>query len=93
MVTILLKERKFAVSVFVLGYIYWYVLVYIGTALGGPFWAFSGLGEKWTHDFPTPPPLHDMPLPLGIILMLGFYFAGLVLPAIINRDFLISWVL
>ena len=81
------KERKFAVTVFALGYIYWYVLVYIGTALRGPFWAFFWPWEKWTHDFPTPPPLHNMPLPLGIILMMGFYFVGLVFPAMINRDF------
>ena len=81
------KERKFAVTVFALGYVYWYVLIYIGTALRGPFWAFFWPWEKWTHDFPTPPPLHNMPLPLGIVLMMGFYFGGLVLPAMMNRDF------
>ena len=81
------KERKFAVSVFFLATsigMSWYILALHSEGLSGHF---SGLGEKWTHDFPTPPPLHNMPLPLGIILMMGFYFAGLVLPAMMNRDF------
>lgn len=85
------KERKFAVTVFIFGYIFWYILIYIGTALRGPFWAFFWPWEQWTHDFPTPPPLHSMPLPLGIILMGGFYFAGLVLPVFFKRDILYKW--
>lgn len=85
------KERKFAVTVFIFGYIFWYILIYIGTALRGPFWAFFWPWEQWTHDFPTPPPLHDMPLPLGIILMMGFYFAGLFLPVFFKRDILYKW--
>jgi len=80
-------ERKFAISAFMFGYIYWYILIYIGTALRGPFWAFFWPWEKWTHDFPTPPPLHNLPLPLGIALFAGFYFFGLVIPALIKRDF------
>ncbi|MBM4053254.1 MAG: hypothetical protein FJ264_00990 [Planctomycetes bacterium] len=81
------RERKFAVSTFMFGYIFWYILIYIGTALRGPFWSFFWPWEEWTHDFPTPPPLHNLPLPVGIALLLGFYFFGLVLPALINRKF------
>jgi hypothetical protein len=84
------KERKFAVSTFVIGYVFWYILIYIGTALRGPFWAFFWPWETWTHDFPTPPPLHNLPLPLGIMLVGGFYFLGLVLPAIVKRDFFLK---
>lgn len=81
------KERKFAVTVFVFGYVLWYILIYIGTALRGPFWSFFWPWEAWTHDFPTPPPLHNLPLPVGVAFMLGFYFFGLVLPAIVKKDF------
>lgn len=84
------KERKFAVSTFVIGYVFWYTLIYIGTALRGPFWAFFWPWETWTHDFPTPPPLHNLPLPLGITLVGGFYFLGFVLPAIVKRDFFLK---
>ena len=81
------RERKFAVSAFMSGYIFWYILIYIGTALRGPFWSFFWPWEEWTHDFPTPPPLQDMPLPVGAALLLGFYFVGLVIPVLVNRNF------
>jgi len=29
-------------------------------------------------------------LPLGIVLLLGFYFVGLVLPALVKRDFFLK---
>lgn len=81
------RERKFAVSAFMSGYIFWYILIYIGTALRGPFWSFFWPWEKWTHDFPTPPPLHNMPLSVGMALLLGFYFVGLVVPILVNSNF------
>ncbi len=81
------KERKFSITVFMSGYILWYALIYIGTALRGPFWTFFWPWEKWTHDFPTPPPLHNLPLPLGVILVGGFYFLGMTIPALVKKDF------
>ena len=81
------KERKFSITVFMAGYILWYIFIYISTALRGPFWAFFWPWEKWTHDFPTPPPLHSLPLPLGVILVCGFYFLGMTIPALVKKDF------
>ncbi len=81
------KERKFVIPVFVSGYVFWYVLVYIGTVLRGPFWTFFWPWEEWTHHFPTPPPLHNLSLPLGIILLLGFYAIGFAIPILVKRDF------
>lgn len=81
------KERKFSITVFMSGYILWYALIYIGTALRGPFWTFFWPWEKWSHDFPTPPPLHNLPLPLGVVLVGGFYFLGMTIPALVKKDF------
>ena len=81
------KERKFVIPVFVSGYVFWYVLVYIGTVLRGPFWTFFWPRQEWTHDFPTPLPLHNLSLPLGIILLLGFYAVGFAIPILVKRDF------
>ncbi len=81
------KERKFVIPVFVSGYVFWYVLVYIGTVLRGPFWTFFWPWQEWTHDFPTPSPLHNLSLPLGIILLLGFYAVGFAIPILVKRDF------
>ena len=81
------SERKFAIVVFISGYVFWYLLVYIGTALRGPYWTFFWPWQEWTHSFPTPAPLHNLPLPLGIALLVGFYVAGFVIPAITKRNF------
>ena len=81
------KERKFAIPVFVSGYVFWYVLVYVGTALRGPFWTFFWPWQEWTHDFPVPPPLHNLSLPVGIAVLIGFYAAGFAIPIFIKKDF------
>lgn len=82
------SERKFAIVVFISGYVFWYLLVYIGTALRGPYWTFFWPWQEWTHSFPTPAPLHNLPLPLGITLLVGFYVAGFIMPIINKRYFL-----
>ena len=81
------SERKFAIVVFLSGYVFWYLLVYIGTALRGPYWTFFWPWQEWTHSFPPPAPLHNLPLPLGIALLVGFYVVGFILPTITKRNF------
>jgi hypothetical protein len=81
------KERKFAMPVFISGYVFWYLLVYVGTALRGPYWTFFWPGQAWTHDFPTPPPLHNLPLPAGIAMLIAFYAAGFAIPIFFKRNF------
>ena len=81
------SERKFAIVVFLSGYVFWYLLVYIGTALRGPYWTFFWPWQEWTHSFPTPAPLHNLPLPLGIVLLVGFYVTGFIIPTITKSNF------
>ena len=43
-----LKERPFAISTFLFGFlILWVVLIFFGTFLRGPNWSFFGLYEAW----------------------------------------------
>ena len=79
------RERKFAIVVFLSGYVFWYLLVYIGTVLRGPYWTFFWPWQEWTHSFPAPAPLHNLPLPLGIALLVGFYTVGLAFPLFIKN--------
>ncbi|MDP7715872.1 MAG: hypothetical protein QF674_04010, partial [Candidatus Marinimicrobia bacterium] len=79
------RERKFAIVVFLSGYVFWYLLVYIGTVLRGPYWTFFWPWQEWTHSFPAPAPLHNLPLPLGIALLVGFYTVGLLFPLYIKK--------
>jgi len=48
-------ERKFAVSVFLIGFIiFWVVLITIGTFLRGPNWNFFGPYDKWDPHMSVP---------------------------------------
>ncbi|MCP4366180.1 MAG: hypothetical protein GY800_12905 [Planctomycetes bacterium] len=74
-------ERKFAVSFFVFGFIYWYVLIIIGVYCRGPFWAWFWPWEQWSLDFATPAPLWSPHWALGLLLFLGFFVGGMYYPA------------
>lgn len=80
-------DRKFAVTVFIFGFVFWYVLILIGTYMRGPFWAFFWPWEVWSFDFPTPPPLVNFPNWLGIPVLLIYFGGGLLIPAKIFRNF------
>ncbi len=75
------SERKFAVSVFVFGFVLWYVLILIGVYCRGPFWAWFWPWEQWTLDFPTPPPLWSPHWALGLLVLLAFFGGGMYYPA------------
>src|SRR5438874_4945215 len=48
-----LKERPFAISTFLFGFlILWVVLIFFGTFLRGPNWSFFGLYETWDPHKP-----------------------------------------
>lgn len=75
------SERKFAVTVFVFGFVLWYVLILIGVYCRGPFWAWFWPWEEWTLDFPTPAPLWSPHWAIGALMLLGYFGFGMVWPA------------
>ncbi|MFQ5962784.1 MAG: hypothetical protein ACE5KZ_00690 [Candidatus Scalinduaceae bacterium] len=81
------SDRKFAVTVFVFGFIFWFVLIVIGVYMRGPFWAFFWPWEEWTLDFPTPPPLKSFPNVLGLLAILVYFGAGLIIIKRKKKDF------
>ncbi|HHT9120903.1 MAG TPA: hypothetical protein ACFYD3_10240 [Candidatus Hypogeohydataceae bacterium YC41] len=81
------KERKFAVTVFCFGFLFWYVLILIGVYCRGPFWAWFWPWEQWTLAFPTPPPLWSLSTPVGALLLLAYFGLGMWLPTRIWKDF------
>ncbi|ODS34786.1 MAG: putative bc1 protein (putative UQ:cyt c oxidoreductase) [Candidatus Scalindua rubra] len=81
------SDRKFAVTVFVFGFTFWFVLIIIGVYMRGPFWTFFWPWEEWNFDFPTPPPLKSFPNILGAFALIVYFGLGLIIPAILKRDF------
>jgi hypothetical protein len=66
-------ERPFAVSVFMLGIIMWFVLIFIGTYCRGPNWEWYWPWEEWSHRRITKLTLKNIPNLYGLVL-LGCYF-------------------
>ncbi|MFQ5861819.1 MAG: hypothetical protein ACE5IC_01745 [Candidatus Brocadiales bacterium] len=75
------SERKFAVTIFVFGFVLWYVLILIGVYCRGPFWAWFWPWEEWTLDFPTPAPLWSPHWIFGSLILLVYFGVGMVWPA------------
>lgn len=45
-----IKQRKFALGMFGIGWITWLVLIFIGTFIRGPGWVWFSPGERWDHN-------------------------------------------
>ena len=80
------KDRKFAVSMFMIGYTMWFVLIVIGEFFRGPNWHFYWPWESWETEKLAEEQLVNIPNTLGAAL-LGVYVAlGFIrLPAFLKQ--------
>src|SRR3989338_106276 len=78
------KDRPFANTLFMLGVVMWFALIYIGYALRGPNYAWYWPWESWYMLKPAPPPTWSVfgPKPDGAYSMLiGIPLMGAVTAA------------
>ena len=89
------KERPFANTLFMLGVVMWFALIYIGYACRGPNYAWYWPWESWYINKPAPPPTWSVFGPkgdgaysmlLGIPLLGAFAAAWLLLPKLIQKE-------
>ncbi|MCM2304671.1 MAG: cytochrome b N-terminal domain-containing protein [Elusimicrobia bacterium] len=89
------KERPFANTLFMLGVVMWFALIYIGYALRGPNYAWYWPWESWYMLKPAPPPTWSVfgPKPdgaysmlIGIPLMGAVTAAWMLLPKLIQKE-------
>jgi quinol-cytochrome oxidoreductase complex cytochrome b subunit len=89
------KERPFANTLFMLGIVMWFALIYIGYACRGPNYAWYWPWESWLINKPAPPPTWSVfgpakdaiyPLWVGIPLMGAFSAAWLLGPKLIQKE-------
>lgn len=81
------RDRKFSVSLFMLGYILWFVLIVFGQYLRGPNWQFYWPWESWTVHKEADQQLVNLPILWGYITLGGYFLLGLGLPALVSRSF------
>jgi quinol-cytochrome oxidoreductase complex cytochrome b subunit len=77
-------ERPFAVNVFMLGTLMWFVLIFIGTYCRGPNWEWYWPGELWSHRRLTKMTLKNIPNLWGALLMGAYFALGTPLPQAIK---------
>jgi hypothetical protein len=96
------KDRKAAVVLFLAGYIFWFVLIFIGQFLRGPSWHFYWPWEDWATPKTVEETLVNIPNRLGVVFVLLFFGTGMMLPALISRRhfrqmgllrYVIAWML
>jgi len=73
-------DRPFAVSVFMLGTIMWFVLIFIGQYCRGPNWEWYWPWEQWSHRRLTKLTLKNIPNLWGLALMGSYFLAGTPIP-------------
>jgi quinol-cytochrome oxidoreductase complex cytochrome b subunit len=89
------KERAFANTMFMLGIVMWFVLIYIGAECRGPNYAFYPPWESWLVLKAAPPPTWSvfgpagvgaLPILLGIPVLGVLFAASMLLPKLIQKE-------
>ena len=74
------QERPFAVSVFLLGIVMWFVLIVIGQFCRGPNWEWYWPTEVWSYRRLTKMTLKSLPNLWGMIMMGAYFLLGSPIP-------------
>ena len=74
------EERPFAVSVFMLGTMMWFTLIFIGTYCRGPNWEWYWPWEVWSYRRMTKLTLKNIPNLWGMLLMGSYFLFGSPFP-------------
>ncbi len=78
-------ERPFAVSVFMVGVILWFVLIFIGYYCRGPNWEWYWPWEAWSHRRVSKLTLKNLPNLWGGLLLASYFLQGMPLPAAVKE--------
>ncbi len=74
------EERPFAVSIFMLGVIMWFVLIAIGTSCRGPNWEWYWPWEPWSYRRLTKLTLKNLPNLWGGLVLASYFLLGSPIP-------------
>ncbi len=83
-----IKDRPLANSIFLFGNFLWFLLIAIGMYCRGPNWEWYWPWEPWSSHRITMARTWNIPNPIGLALIGGYFALGMTLPALLKRDFL-----
>ncbi len=81
------KDRKLAVSMFMTGYLLWFILIVFGQFFRGPNWHFYWPWEDWSIEKKVEEQLINLPNAVGYTLTALYFALGIGLPALLKRSF------
>ncbi len=82
-----LAKRKLPVTVFTLGFMFWFTLIFIGLFMRGPSWTWYWPWENWTVPKETVAITWNWPAPWGGLVLLAYFVVGLAVPAVLFPRF------
>jgi hypothetical protein len=81
------KDRKFSVSLFMIGYVLWFGLILFGEFFRGPNWQFYWPWEDWSVHKEADHELISFSPVWGYITLAVYFIGGLGLPALLKPSF------
>jgi hypothetical protein len=78
-------ERPFAVNLFMLGVVMWFVLIAIGYYCRGPNWEWYWPWEEWSHRRITKMTLKNLPNLWGGLLLAAYFLQGTPIPKFVKE--------
>jgi quinol-cytochrome oxidoreductase complex cytochrome b subunit len=84
-------ERPFAVSMFLLGTIMWFTLIFIGTYCRGPNWEWYWPWEGWSHRRIMKLTLKNIPNGWGGLLLMSYFLLGSPIPQRVKAKLSATW--
>jgi quinol-cytochrome oxidoreductase complex cytochrome b subunit len=80
-------KRKFAVTVFTFGILFWFALILIGLFMRGPSWGWYWPWQDWTVPKETVATTQNIPTLWGGLLLAGYFAIGLIVPGLLFPKF------
>jgi hypothetical protein len=80
------KGRQLEFWVMSIGFIMWFLLILVGSTMRGPSWQLYMPWESWLHHKPNAPETKSFSLPIGLLVLGGYFGAGMAIPMVMFKD-------
>ena len=80
------KGRQLEFWVMSIGFIMWFLLILVGSTMRGPSWQLYMPWESWLHHKPNAPETKSFSLPIGLLVLGGYFGAGMAIPMVLFKD-------
>jgi hypothetical protein len=96
------RKRRFIISIFLFGYLLWFLLIVVGQFFRGPSWQFYWPWEDWAVHKPAEESLVNLSNPVGGGVLIAYFGLGFAVFSIAGRNlyrqmgrikFVVAWTL